>query len=399
MSLIQFVSFTSLGLVTCGLLSLLVLGAIWFYSFAILGALDRFGHPDSIDPEFHPPITILKPVFQLDEGAYDTLASFCQQNYPRYQLVFAVQEPSDPSIELVQKLIDRFPDVDIQLVVDDRAIGINPKVNNLTNAAAQAAYDIWVIADSDIRVSNDYLQRIVQPLSDPTVAVITCPYRSIAHNWVTILEAIGTATDFHAGVLAARKLEGMSFGLGSTIVIRRAVVQEIGGFAAIANYLADDYQLGHLPATAGYTVVLSDYVVEHSLAASSWHESIQRQLRWTRGTRASRPWSYLGLLLTHGTVTSLLLLVATGGSLLGWCTLGITWTIRLVMGWIVGAWGLNDASVQSFWWLIPLRDLISFGIWLCGFTGNQIQWRDKSFQLAKSGELIPVLSPNKQIDD
>lgn len=393
---IQFMALTPLEWVADGLLLLLVLGAIWFYSFAILAAIDRVRQPESVDPEFHPPVTILKPACQLDAAAYDSLASFCQQNYPCYQVVFAVQEAGDPSIEVIQKLIERFPDVEIQLVVDDRAIGLNPKVNNLANAAIRATHDIWVVADSDIRVGNDYLQRIVQPLSDPAVAVVTCPYRSVTRGWVATLEAIGTATDFHAGVLVARKLEGVSFGLGATIVIRQSVLQAVGGFAAIANYLADDYQLGHLPAKAGYGVVLSDYVVEHVLAASAWYDSLQRQLRWARGTRASRPWSYLGLILTHGTVTSLLLLIATGGSLLGWFALGITWSMRLIMGWIVGAWSLKDASVQQFWWLIPLRDLISTGIWLGGFIGNQIQWREKRFQLAKSGELMPVVGVGRE---
>ena len=379
--------FTNISLIIEFLLIVFCLVAIWFYSYAIYGAWDYVVHPQSIDPTFKPPVTILKPLCGLDEDAYENLASFCQQDYPQYQMIFGVQDSTDPSIEVVQQLISQFPDLDIQLVVSDRSFGANPKVNNLINASTQTKHDIWLIADSDIRVGQGYLKQVVQPLSNPLVGVVTCPYRSIAQEWVTVLEALRTATDFHAGVFVARKFEGMKFAFGSTILIRQTVLEKIGGLSAIADYLADDYQLGHLLAAAGYQVVLSDYVVDHVLGSCSLLESLQRQIRWARGIRVSRPWGYLGTIFTYGTVTSLLLLVATGGSVLGWVVLSLVWTTRLAMGWIVGAWCLQDLNAQRFWWLIHLRDCLSFVIWLCGFVGNTIEWRGQRLKLTKDGKL------------
>lgn len=212
-----------------------------------------------------------------------------------------------------------------------------------------------------------------------------------------MLEAIGTATDFHPGVLVARKLEGVNFAFGSTIAIRRTVLEKIGGFEAIADYLADDYQLGYLPASAGYKVVISNYVVEHVLAASSLLESLQRQIRWAKGIRVSRPWGYLGKIFTYGAIASLLLLIATKGAVLGWTAIGITWTMRMIMGWIVGVWLLKDACTQRFWWLLPIRDLLSFVIWLCGFVGSTINWRGQRFQLSRGGKLLPIKSNSGEL--
>lgn len=372
------------------LLFLLCLSAVCFYIYTIYAAIAWLHRPHPIEPDFHPPVTILKPICGLDSDAYENLASFCQQDYPRYQIIFAVLESTDPGIEVVEKIMHYFPELDIQLVVNDRTIGTNRKVSNLGNAVANAKYDTLLIADSDIRVGTDYLQRVVQPLQDASVGVVTCPYRSLAHGWVAILEAVGTATDFQAGVFVATKLEGIKFAMGSTIVIRQAVLDKIGGFEAIADYLADDFQLGNLPAQVGYQVVLSDYVVDHVLASSTLADSIRRQIRWARGTRASRPWGYLGLIFTHGIVASLLLLITTGGSIFAWIVLAVTWSIRLGMGWIVGVKSLNDPVAKNFLWLIPLRDLISFGVWCSSFMGNQIEWRGKQWTLTKGGKLVSL---------
>jgi ceramide glucosyltransferase len=378
------------------LLFILCLSAIAFYSYAIYAASVWLNRSIPIEQDFHPPVTILKPICGLDWDAYENLASFCQQNYPTYQIIFAVLESNDPAIEVVEKLIYYFPELDIQLVVSDRTIGTNRKVSNLANAAAVAKYDILVIADSDIRVRSDYLERVVQPLHHSSVGVVTCLYRSLAQGWVAAFDALGTATDFHAGVLVATKLEGIKFALGSTIVIRRAVLEKIGGFEAIADYLADDFLLGNLPTRTGYTVVLSDYVVDHVLGSNTLADSIRRQIRWARGTRVSRPWGYLGLIFTHGTVATLLLLLATGGSIFSWVLLGITWSMRLAMGWVVGVKSLDDPVAKNFLWFIPLRDLMSFAVWCSSFTGNWIEWRGKRWQLTKGGKLRPLYFPINQ---
>jgi ceramide glucosyltransferase len=372
------------------LLFLLCLSAILFYSYATYKAISFFSHPHTVDPHFHPPVTILKPICGADDDAYENLASFCRQQYPVYQIVFSVRDPQDAGLAVVRQIIRDFPERDIQLVISDHGIGTNPKVSNLANAATQANYALWLIADSDIRVGTDYLQRVIQPLRDPRVGVVTCLYRSLAQGWVATWEALGTATEFPAGVLVSRQLEGIQFAFGSTIVIRKDVLEAIGGFEAIADYLADDFQLGYLPAQAGYRVVLSDYVVDHVLGTTTLPDSIQRQLRWARVIRVSRPWGYAGLIFTYGTVTSLLLLIATGGSILGWTVLGITWMMRWVMGWIIGVRCLNDPAARTYWWLVPLHDLMRFAIWCYGFFGNTIEWRGRRLKLTREGKLVPI---------
>ncbi len=393
-----------LGMVLVYSLLLLCLSATGFYCYAIYAAIDFFeysylrnltrgafssvGSPNFSKPDFHPPVSILKPICGLDREAYENLASFCQQNYPEYQIVFVVRSEQDAGVEVVRKIICNFPDVDIQLIVSDRTIGTNLKVSNLANGLAAVKHSILIIADSDIRVGSDYLLQVIQPLRDSTVGVVTCLYRSLAPNWVAALEAVATSTEFHPSVLVARKLDGMKFALGSTIVIRADVLEASGGFLAIADYLSDDFLLGKLSTEAGYKVVLSNYIVEHVLAAGTITDSLRRQLRWLRGIRVSRPWGHLGLIFTHGTATSLLFLMATQGSLLGWAGLVVTWSARLIMGWVVGVKYLEDPVAKKFLWLVPLRDLISFALWCYSFVGNVIEWRGRRLNLVKDGKLL-----------
>lgn len=369
------------------LLGCLCLSAIMYYCYAIYAAIAFLRQPHAINPEFHLPVTILKPLCGLDSDAYDNLVSFCQQDYPCYQIIFGVRDRQDPIIEVVEKVIEQFPDVDIDLVVSDRVIGANLKVSNLANTLAQAKHEILLIADSDIRVNANYLQTVVQPLQDESVGVVTCLYRSLAQGWGATLEAISTATDFHAGVLVSNQLTGIKFAFGSTIVIRKSVLEAIGGFTAIADYLADDFQLGHLPAKAGYKVLLSDYVVEHVLGNSTIVNSLQRQTRWALGMKISHTWGYLGLIFTYGTVSSLLLVIITQGSTLAWSNLVIVWTIRLVMGWVVGAIVLDDVVTKKQFWLIPLWDLLHFVIWCFSLVGGTIEWRGQQLRLTKEGKL------------
>lgn len=366
------------------------LSAVLFYCYGIYAAIAFRRYPYPVNPEFHPPLTILKPLCGIDEETYTNLASFCQQYYPEYQIVFGVRDFIDPSIEIIERLIQQFPHVDISLVVKDEIIGTNLKVSNLAHAFTTAKHDILVIADSDIRVDKDYLQQIIQPLTDPSVGVVTCLYRSLAQGWVATLDGIGTATDFHTGVLVSNQLEGIKFALGSTIVIRKQVLEKIGGFKAIADYLADDFQLGYLPAQAGYKVILSNYIVDHVLGTSSLSDTIKRQIRWARCIRVSRPWGYLGLVFTYGTVSSLLLLITSGGSILGWTALVIIWGMRLVMGWVVGVKVLHDPIAKKFLWLIPLRDLLHFFIWCYSFFGNTIEWRGQRMKLTPEGKLVVI---------
>lgn len=369
------------------LMLILCLSAVLFYTYGVYTAIIFLRDSPPINPEFHPPVTILKPLCGIDQGTYTNLASFCQQNYPQYQIIFSVRSSTDPSIEVIEKLIQQFPEIDINLLVKDQIIGANLKISNLANAVTIAKYDILVIADSDIRVGSEYLKTVIQPLQDQKVGVVTCLYRSTAQGIATILEAICTATDFQVGILVSKQLEGIKFALGSTIVIRKTTLTKIGGFAAVADYLADDYQLGYLPTQIGEKVVLSNYIVEHGLGHSSLLDSINRQIRWARCIRVSRPWGYGGLIFTFGTISSLLLLITNSGSIFSWLVFSITFSMRLIMAWLIGVKLLNDSVTKKYFWLIPIADIVRFIIWCCGFFGNTIKWRGTKFKLVKNGKL------------
>ena len=369
------------------LMLILCLSAVLFYTYGVYTAIIFLRDSPPINPEFHPPVTILKPLCGIDQGTYTNLASFCQQNYPQYQIIFSVRSSTDPSIEVIEKLIQQFPEIDINLLVKDQIIGANLKISNLANAVTIAKYDILVIADSDIRVGSEYLKTVIQPLQDQKVGVVTCLYRSTAQGIATILEAICTATDFQVGILVSKQLEGIKFALGSTIVIRKTTLAKIGGFAVVADYLADDYQLGYLPTQIGEKVVLSNYIVEHGLGHSSLLDSINRQIRWARCIRVSRPWGYGGLIFTFGTISSLLLLITNSGSIFSWLVFSITFLMRLIMAWLIGVKLLNDSVTKKYFWLIPIADIVRFIIWCCGFFGNTIKWRGTKFKLVKDGKL------------
>lgn len=367
--------------------SFLSLGSIFYYLYSIFATIDFFSQTQLINPEFSPPLTILKPLCGLDWESYSCLASFCQQNYPQYQIIFAVHNSQDPSIEIVHKLQQNFSELDIELIICDRVIGINPKINNLANAVIKAKYDILVLSDSDIRVKKDYLQTIIQPFSDVLVGVVTCLYNSKTEGYLAGFEALDIASQFYPKVLTAHALEGIDFAFGSTIAIRQETLDKIGGFINIANYLADDYQLGYLPTQNGYKVILSNYLVEHRLGSVNLKELIDRQSRWLKCIRVERFWGYVGLIFTYGTVNSFTLLLITQGSLFGYIICGLVWTIRLLTAYLIAIKYFNDSITKQLFWLIPLRDFVSFGIWCYSFIGNQIMWRGQKFTLVSGGKL------------
>ena len=339
---------------------------------------------------FTPPVTILKPVRGADAQTYENFASFCRQDYPAFQIIFGVQDASDPVIPIIETLQRDFPACDISLIVSRKEIGANRKVSNLQNMLGTAKHEVLLIADSDIRVGPDYLRRVVVPLQRNRVGMVTCLYRGT--NATTPggrLENIGISSTFGPEVCTARALQGIQFALGSTIVLKHELLEKIGGFPAIADYLADDYLLGHHTAAAGYEIVLSDYVVEHDTGPLSFGAMLQHQLRWNRAVRVSRPWGYLGLIVTYGTVTALLALLAWQFNRFAWWLLAVTLLLRALPAFVVGVFGMRDFTLARWFWLLPARDLITFGVWLVSFFGNRIVWRGASFRVLPGGKLAP----------
>lgn len=269
----------------------------------------------------------------------------------------------------------------------EQTLGANNKVNNMANALPQAKYPIYVFADSDIWVQPDYLNRILQPLQDSRVGLVTTMYRTRPSGWLAAFEALGTSTEFFPSVLLARQLEGMAFAFGATVVIRHEVLDAFGGLPLISNFLADDYKIGECTAKAGFRVVLSDHVVDHGLNTPSFRALLLHQLRWARGNRYSRPWGTLGLLFTYGTIASVVFLLLSHGSSIALLLLLTTWGLRYALGWMVGVRLLHDEAATRLLWLAPLRDLVSFTIWVASWFGSDVEWSNRQLTLSGGGRI------------
>lgn len=339
----------------------------------------------------HPPVSILKPLKGEDPEIYESFRSHCLQDYPQYEIIFGVSDANDPAVHVVERVRQEFPQRAIQLQVCSEILGANTKVSNLEQMAKAARYEHLIVSDSDIRVEPDYLRKVMAPLSDPKVGMVTCPYRGIAAPTLgSKLESLGISTDFCAGVLVARLIEGgVRFALGSTMAFRRRELAAIGGFESFVEYLADDYELGKRIAASGLEVRLSEVVVETFLPAYDLRQFFEHQLRWARGVRDARRGGYLGLLLTFGWIWAMLTLLASRGAGWAWGLVGMAILLRLLVAWTVGVRLLRDRQVMRFMPLLPLRDLVAVAVWVASFASNTVTWRGDRFHL-KDGKLARI---------
>ena len=354
---------------------------------AILCARDFFRRGAPGASSSTPPITVLKPLRGLDPDAYENFASFCRQDYPGYQIVFGAESADDPAIAVARRVAADHPGVDIAIVVSKSAPSANRKIGCLAGMVPEAKHGLLLVSDSDIRVEPDFLRRIVEPMAEPGVGVVTCLYRSQSSSFAGRVGALGISTEFAPSVLVARKLEGVSFGMGSGILIRRSIVSILGGFEALGQFLADDYQLGNLPARAGHRVELARCVVEHRVGDSGLRDVIDHLLRWNRGTRAARPGGYFGYLLTQATPPAVALLALGPGSTASILVAGTTIGVRLAMAGFVGGNCLGDRDAARRLALVPLRDLFGFAMWIGGFFGSSVVWRGCRYRLLAGGRL------------
>jgi ceramide glucosyltransferase len=370
---------------------LMAAAPLGYYTAATLAALFFFRRERAKKiREFAPPASLLKPVRGVDFGSPENFASFCQQAYPEYEILFAVNDDADPAVPLIRQLIRDFPQRHIRLFIGADYLGANRKVNNLARLAQEAQHEILVLSDGDVRVGPNYLREVVAPFADEGTGAVTCFYRAIAEKNVGAeLEAIGAASDFFAGVLVADSMEGMSFALGASIATSKRWLGKIGGFAAFADMLADDYELGHRIAKAGGRVVLSREVVWTMYPAQTARGFWDHQLRWARTVRLCRPFSYFGLLLTHGLPWAVLAAVVAPAKWIAGTYLLAYLVLRLVMAWTVGVRGVEDDLLRRRLWLVPFRDLLNFGVWLASFASNRIAWGGAEYALQK-GRMIPI---------
>lgn len=370
-------------------LALLVAGSL-VYCVLVLIAAVRYRRVRPASTLGHTPLSVLKPLAGVEEGLAENLRSFFTQDYPDFELLFAVRQPSDSAVPVVRQLQSEYPHVPAHLLFVGEPPYPNAKVFSLDRMLAQARHDVLVMSDSDIRVTPTFLQTMANEFADPSLGVSTCPYRAVpgASFW-SVLEAVMMNTEFLSGVLVARMLEGMKFALGPTITARREVLDRIGGFDGLKDFLAEDFVLGQRAAEAGYGVILSSYVIEHHIGGAPFLPNARHRLRWNRSTRRSRPAGYVGQLFTNPLPLALLLVAVRPG---WYPLLLLTIAVRALVARTVAEGILRDPLCRQRWYLLPVADIASFAFYLAGFFGNTILWRGRRYYLRPDGR-FELLSP------
>jgi ceramide glucosyltransferase len=327
----------------------------------------------------------------VDFGSYENFLSFCRQDFPEYEILFALKDETDPAVPLIQRLAAEYPARNIRILYRAEQVGSNRKVNSQILLAREARHEILVLTDGDVRVSSNYLREVIAPFAEAKVGAVTSFYRGIAEPSLGAeMEAIGASSDFFAGVLVAEWKEGMTFALGASIVTTKTWLAKIGGFEALAGQHSDDYELGHRIAKAGGEVQLSREGVWTMYPAQTARGLWQHQVRWARTVRLCRPWSFLGLVFTHGLPwTWLAAFVAAGIGLprVAIAYVAAYFVLRLTMAWTVGVWGVGDDLLRRKIWLVPLRDAIYFLVWLASLTSNRITWAGEEYTMEK-GQMV-----------
>jgi len=374
----------------------LALGPLFYYLVGIYSAwrFFRVAHrragqtPPAKDEA--PPVSVLKPVRGLDPDAYENFASFCRQDYPEFEILFAVNDAKDPVVPIVQKLIADFPGQSIRLIVVAERLGPNTKVSNLCRLVREARHDILVITDSDVRVEPGYLRSVAAMFRDPAVGGVTALYRGRDNlQFVAAMDCVGSSAAFCGAALVARELEGLKFMMGSTMAATKERLAEIGGFEAMVDLHSDDYELGRRIAARGYRIELLPEPVWMAFPSQTLSAYLRHELRWAIGIRNIRPGGHFGMLFTHGLPWAIAAAWVAPSAAVGASYLGAYFVLRFAMAWAVGVWGLHDPVLRRRFWLLPVRDLLSFFVWLASFGMNRIEWRGSSFTLEK-GRMIPV---------
>lgn len=377
------------GKILAGAVLLVLLGAIVYSGMQVVAAQRYLSvQPPALNSVI--PISILKPLSGMDLGLESNLRTFFEQDYPSFEILFAVRSEADPAAQVVSRLQKEFSHIPSRLVITGEPSYPNAKVFSLDRMLAAAANDLVVMSDSDIRVTPDLLRTVAAEFQDAHLAVATCPYRAVpGPSFWSRLEATGMNTDFWGGALVARMLEGMRFAVGPTIAARRSVLLEIGGATRLKDYLAEDFVMGKFAAEAGHGVLLSSYVIEHHIGSSTFSENVEHRLRWNRSTRRSRPAGYVGQLFTMPVPLALLV-----------CALSPSWWPVLPIALLVRAAAANSVSQRVLrtklnWFLLPVEDLMGFCFWLAGFFGNTISWRGRRYRLFGDGRFELIASTDR----
>jgi ceramide glucosyltransferase len=348
-----------------------------------------------------PPVSILKPVHGMEARLEENLETFFQQDYPDYEILFAADEADDPALAVARRLCSRYPRVRSRILVNGKPPWPNPPAYSFHWMSEVAAHEIWVTSDSDVRVSPYYLREIVPPLLEPRTGMVTCVYRGVnAGGFWSGLDALGMSVEMTAGVLIANRLEGMKFGLGPTIAVRKDALEKIGGFRTLGEYFSNDFVIGNLIEKAGYKVLLSNHIIEHVVPPMTLRKMWERQVRWAVGTRYSRPKGHFGTGLTFAIPYGILGLLA--GGLTGHLYLGVGLFVaaivnRIIESLVIGGGVVRDPRALRLAWLYPVRDMFGFLAWCASYLNAKAVWRDKNYRLEKGGKI--VLRENARVDE
>jgi ceramide glucosyltransferase len=345
-----------------------------------------------VSPDFHPPVSLLKPVHGAEPNLDAHIASFFEQDYENYEILFCARSANDPGLQTARQVAARYPSVPAKFLVTGERTYINAKVSSLEKMAAAANTDIFIISDSDVRVTRNYIREVVAPFAKEKVGAVTCLYRGVADEGIwSKLEAAGMSVEMTSGVLVANMMEGMQFTLGPTMAVRRSCVDEMGGFAYLGPYCADDFVLGNQVAANGHEVVLSDHVIDHVILNLSFTASVKHQVRWMKSTRFSRPKGHFGTSLTFALPFGIIAGLAAWGMGKPYLALGLlAYSIlaRALMAAVVGAAVVEERHLLRTVLLYPLRDLMGFFYWAASYGGSTVVWRGQVYRLAEGGLML-----------
>jgi len=373
------------GLVSLTFVIAMILAPAWAYLVGTAVATVRFARRAMPTAAERPPVSLLKPLHGAEPDLYENLRSFAEQDYPVVQMVLGVNDANDGALPVAHALILDLPASDIALVLDPPVRGSNLKVANLENMLTAARHDILVISDSDMRVDRRYLGAVTAPLHDPRTGLVTCLYEGVSTGgfW-SELGALHINFGFLPSALVATAL-GIGHGcFGATIALRRQTLEHIGGFARLRDELADDRRIGDAVREQGLAVVLSRYIVEARVSEPSFASLWQHELRWARTVRAITPAGFAGSVLTHPVALAALGAAASRFGLTSAILLVISCLLRWATAVVIAdALGFTTAGLR----LLPVRDALSFAVFVASFFGRTVSWRDQLFHVDASGRM------------
>jgi ceramide glucosyltransferase len=373
-----------------------VVSSLSFLLLALVGAV-KFRRESEEQRQFAeknaslPAVSVLKPIHGAETRLKENIESFFRQDYPDYEILFAADDEDDAALDVVREIASRYPRIKCSILVTGQPVLPNPPACSFSRMTEVAAHDILVTSDSDVEVGPNYLREVVAPMQEPAVGMVTCVYRGKnAGGFWSGMDAIGMSVEMTAGVLAANLLEGMKFGLGPTIVTRKDSIAKIGGYGVTGEYFSNDFVTGNFIAKAGYRVVLSRHVIDHVVPAMTFKRMWQRQVRWAKGTRWSRPKGHLGTGLIFAMPYGILGILAgalSGNLAFGAILLLVATGNRLLESWFIGWEVVRDPRALQVW-LYPLRDLLGFAVWCASYLSKSAVWRDHRYRLVEGGRIV-----------